>query len=257
MKNTQFTVASLGLIVVAGLTVGVSNVSSESPSQAQGSVATTPDQVEAIHSKLFTGQSAYTIPEVLAKAKGTGTIYMPYVSHEGEGPGPSDPSDYKDFKLRQLVCYADLVVVGRAGTGTSHMSADKRLIYSDWGFYVEQVLKDNTKAPVRSGTSIIVARPGGTLVVNGRTVSTIDENFNDFRSGEQYLLFINFIPTTGAYIAALGSGYGFSGTKTMRFTKDSYHPELESQDKATLLKSTERAVSAASNGQRCVGGASK
>lgn len=102
-------------------------------------------------------------------------------------------------ELATLMCDSDLVVVGTAGTATTHMTADKDFLYSDWGFRVEELLKNNPKAPVTAGASIIVTRPAGKLQINGRMIYAICSDFQDFGTGNQHLLFLRFVPETGAY----------------------------------------------------------
>lgn len=62
---------------------------------------------------------------------------------------------------------SDLAVVAKAGTYTSHMNEAKSFLYSDWKVTVEEVVKNNPKAPVQLGATITVTRPGGELEING------------------------------------------------------------------------------------------
>jgi hypothetical protein len=63
------------------------------------------------------------------------------------------------------------------------------------------VLKDNPAAHVAPQTRLTVTRPGGKVALNGREITAIDRSFKRLAVGGRYLLFLRFIPATGAYQA--------------------------------------------------------
>lgn len=211
-------------------------------SQGQGVGTLTPDQVDKINGQHigYVITSTKTIPELLATTTGDLHVTGGHLMGLGSGSYPG----YPPSQLIEKTCRAGLVVLGRAGSGTSHLTPQQYFLYTDWGFSVEQVFKDNAKAPVQAGTSIVVVRPGGVLKIGNRTVYAIEQNFRDFHPGEEYLLFLEFIPETGAYRVAAEDGFAFEGTKTARFTIGSHYPELEVMSKDQLLKSTRDALTA-------------
>jgi hypothetical protein len=77
-------------------------------------------------------------------------------------------------------------------------------------------------------------------------VYAIDDNFSDLHSGEQYLLFLDYIPKTGAYGAYTPAGYQLSrnGLSQLSLEKSNYiHTfALDRMDKDTLLRTTRAAA---------------
>jgi len=159
----------------------------------------TPDEMQKVHSRLFHKGPVGQIPEMLSKT--TGPVNVPCVVGVVQKVMVS-PVD----ELSMLAADSDLVVLGKAGAGTAHMTADKDFLYTDWNFTVEEVLKNNATSPVETGATILVTRPGGKLQVNGRMVQANCADFLDFSTGREYLLYLRFVPETGAYTIGGGSG---------------------------------------------------
>jgi hypothetical protein len=204
------------------------------------------------HSRLFGGQDVQTIPETLSKT--TGDLYI----RNNESPGftgqAQDAPAYPPHPLPAFACVADAVIVATAQTGTSHLTADQRFVYTNWGFSVEQVIKDNSKAHLASGKTIMVTRPGGKLQIDGRTVYAIHGNFKDFEPGARYLIFLAFIPETGAYKANGEETFRLQGQEVIKLTRDARFPNLEQITTDKLLTDTAAAVSATAQGPGCAGG---
>ncbi len=74
-------------------------------------------------------------------------------------------------------------------------------MFTDFRINVLEVIKDNAKAPIGIGSDITVTRPGGTLEIAGKEVRAVDDSFKPFQLGGQYVLFLEYIPATGAYRA--------------------------------------------------------
>ena len=156
----------------------------------------TPEQIAEIHGKLFHAGMAGQLQERLAHTKGDVTL-MP------EGRSSEIGIDLPlAWQLQHLACESDLVIIAKAGTGTSHPTFDQGFIYTDWQFSVRQIVKDNLKAPLHVDDVVIVTRPGGTLEIDGRKISAKLNDFRDFVPGETLLLYLKFVPATGAYAMA-------------------------------------------------------
>ncbi|HET9400071.1 MAG TPA: hypothetical protein VFO34_03885 [Candidatus Acidoferrales bacterium] len=212
-----------------------------------------PDQVDQVHGHLFSVGLIDKIPDRLSKSTGDVDVHYAHVS--GLEGGPANQSGYPPYRLKAWACSADLVALVTAGSGTSHLNGDENFLYTDWAMLVRQALKNNATRPIDVGSAIVVTRPGGELNMNGRTVHAIDDNFKDFRSGSQYLLFLTYISQTGAYEPSAERAFVLSGGATGHLTLNSQHAELESKDPATLLKDTRAAVAAIAGWRTCSGGA--
>jgi hypothetical protein len=153
-----------------------------------------------------------------------------------------------------LAADSDLVVLGKTGTGTAHMTAEKDFLYTDWDFTVEEVLKNNATSAVHSGATIIVTRPGGKLQVSGRIVYATCGDFLDFAPGQEYLVYLRFLPETGAY-AVSGGGGAFAVSPTTKRLDPFNYPEWKTSDKDTLLKTARDGVAISGKFPRSSGGA--
>lgn len=253
MKKRAFIMISLGLIATGGMTIGVGRVSS----QNQISGALTPQEIESKHSQIFPF-GRHPIQETLSKT--TGDVYlhgsflsMQYQDFYTERP---NPSNIARLEMESLTCSCSLVVLGKIGTGTSHVTADSGFLYTDWGFLVEEVIRNNPDSSVTAGSSIAVVKAGGRLQIQGRMVYAIDDHFSDFQTGDEYLLFLHHIPKTGAYAAFRSIGYVFRGGKAIQLSTDGttkvHTSALDQMDKNTLLN-TARTSAAATIGPGCRG----
>jgi hypothetical protein len=199
--------SALSLFMVAISTCAQNN------SPAQSSKALTPDQVAEVHGKLFQAGAPGQIQQQLEAKKGDVTLRPIGMSSEIGIDMPLDA------KLLNLTCRNDIVIVGRAGTRISHPTANQGFIYSDWQFTVEQVLKDNPKAPISSGMTIVVVRPGGILEIGGRKVYAKLQHFREFTPGEELLLYLNYVPETGAYLIRVPNFFSVT-IETLKTARD-------------------------------------
>jgi hypothetical protein len=244
MKKRMLIMTSLGLIATGGMTIGVGRISS----QTQSSGTLTPQEIESKHAQIFLF-GRRPIQETLSQT--TGDVYLhgsflstQYQDTYSEKP---NPSNIARLEMESLTCSCSLVVLGKIGTGTSHVTADNGFLYTDWGFFVEDVIRNNPDSSVAAGSSITVVKGGGRMQIQGRAVYAIDDLFSDFQTGDEYLLFLHFIPKTGAYAAYRSVGYVFHGGKATQLSLDGgtkpHTAALDLMDKNTLLK-TARAAAA-------------
>ncbi len=96
-------------------------------------------------------------------------------------------------------CVADAIVLGIVADQSPHLTKEETFIFTDYTISVGEVFKENPAAVIEPGGSIIVTRPGGTLILDGRSVKANDEDYPLLRLARRYLLFLQFIPQTGAY----------------------------------------------------------
>jgi hypothetical protein len=161
------------------------------------------DNTEKVHSQIFHGDQVLSIPEHLSKTTGDITVTS-NADHDGLLVFGIDAPPYPPEWLVDLACWTDAVVIATPLKGVSHMTADQFFIYSDWTMRIEEVLQDTSKAPIGNSDTILVVRPGGKLEINGRTVNGIAWNFPEFQPDGKYLLFLTYIPQTGAFKAKTG-----------------------------------------------------
>ncbi len=103
---------------------------------------------------------------------------------------------------RSLTCFADAVVVGRTTASASHLNASGTGIYTDLDFIVDSVVKNNTQSQLNASQHIVIARPGGILLIGTGSLGTAeirDGAYPALSEGVKYLLFLSFITESGGY----------------------------------------------------------
>lgn len=204
--------------------------------QAKNPKGLTPEQVAAIHGRKVQSEEAGAIPAALARE--TGDVYIRAASEIIEEIHFDSTN-----QLANWMRDCDLVAVGKIGTGIPYMTARQGFVNTDWSFEVKQVVKDNPKAAVAPGADLTVIAFGGRLKVGQRTVHAIQTTYKEFRPGEEYLLFLRFVPETGAYSLAWPIGFGFSGIRVVPLARQpNLHPEIEAMDRDTLIRTTKEAL---------------
>ena len=139
--------------------------------------------------------------------------------------------------FRKIGCETDAVVLGRVTLQVPLLTPDKTFIFTDSDVSVLEVIKNNPALPISTGESITVTRPGGTLQLGNRKLSAKITQFDEFRTGGEYLFFLKFLPSTQDYRAVgdrtfeLRNGVTFGLTPNKQW--DPHQPLAQDSD-ATL-----------------------
>lgn len=200
------------------------------------------------HSKLFKNRGVgniYDLIQKMAEGGDSGEINVeslpgtPELSQWDEAAAPSD-------LLAANAAQADAVVIGVVSGKTSQLNEPETFVFTDYGVNVIEVLKDNVAAPISQNSTIAVTRPGGAVEVEGRVVRAIDRTAKPLKVGGKYLLFLRFLPATGAYLASEGtSGFKLEGGKVLTLTEDPRYADFQKgRDAVSLINDVHAAVSA-------------
>ena len=100
----------------------------------------------------------------------------------------------------KAVCNADAVILGTLKTKSSQLTSQGNFIFTDYEVVVDEVIKNHSVTPIRVGTIITTTRDGGAVSINQRVLRATRADFDAPVIGNQYLLFVRFIPTTGSYL---------------------------------------------------------
>lgn len=105
----------------------------------------------------------------------------------------------------ELRCASDDVFIGQVESSETYPTADGSFLFTE---YRVRVTEDATNrgAAVRPGAVLTVVRPGGLMVVDGRTVSVKLNDSPALITGLSYLFFGKRIAATGAYRSAHVNG---------------------------------------------------
>lgn len=205
-KKTPLLFLVLLVIAVATATAalrgqrqGQPSAGEEEPTPIQEGVMT---KKQKEHGKIFKGYGWFTRGQKirdLVAGRGDVEVWAPL-----ETTPLLPPVNLGDY-LQKLTCDADAVAIVKVKSKSSNLVEDGTFLFTDYEATAEVVLKNNAAASLQQGGNLTVTRGGGAVVLNGHTVKAIDPNLRRLVVGERYLLYLRFIPTTGAYRAFANS----------------------------------------------------
>ena len=196
------------------------------------------EQSRAVYRGLLNPHSD-KIPEIAAAAKEDlrieRDIGLPVFT-----PNAKAAFSLKNF-LSDRVCDADAVVVGTVKGQTSSLTEDESFIYTVNELRVETVLKNNSTQAIKASEVINVIRSGGTIQLNGRKVVAEFKGNKTLEAGQNYLLFLTFIPEKGLYVAD-NISYHLKNDKILKLTEQQLESPLENGNNANSFISSVRAA---------------
>ncbi len=111
-----------------------------------------------------------------------------------------------------LTYAADAVVIGTIKEQiTSQLTENEEFLFSEYDLVVEDVIKYNPNASIAPASVISVIRHGGKVKFNGKVISAVVATFSPFIEGDQYLLYLKYIPETQSYQAFSNSSFLIDG----------------------------------------------
>ncbi|HKS29217.1 MAG TPA: hypothetical protein VJS44_15420 [Pyrinomonadaceae bacterium] len=172
---------------------------------------------------------------------------MPGLPELSPGGRPSTPDTF----LNNLASTADAVVIGTVANKSSQLTENGAFVFTDYDVAVEEVLKENGSNNIQSQSSIVVTRPGGRILLEGRIVTARDRTFKPFAVGGRYLLFLKYIPTTGAYHAVSNKGsFELVDDKSVKPLTEAPDAARLDQDAASFINDVRIAIAAALSTKR-------
>jgi hypothetical protein len=101
----------------------------------------------------------------------------------------------------EQACQADTIVVGHLDSSAYHLSTSGTMVYGDHLLMVDTLLKKSASASLLSQVNLVVTRPGGSLSMAEGVVKVDYRAVPDLQSGQSYLIFLKYLPASGAYQA--------------------------------------------------------
>jgi hypothetical protein len=154
-------------------------------------------QVDNLHAKLFderTGQGS-----LLARAAREGDVRITIIPGGGMLSPNAPPRPDLAF-VKSITCGADAVVVGVEQSSQSFLTENQEWVFTDNVVSVQEVLKDNAAHPLTVGSTIIVARSGGSIdTPDGHHIVVADPGYIPLHAGGTYVLALRYVPTSGQY----------------------------------------------------------
>ncbi len=140
------------------------------------------------------------------------------------GLGPAFESAKPEDFFAEIVKTSDVIIRGKVVKKTSQITEDDFFIFTDYDVTVSEILKNNLASPIDLGNTVIVTRPGGKIVVDGVVLEFKDHGFLPLPvRGNEVVLFLKFVPDTGAYQTVESSGsYEIVGNSLQPLTKEPF-----------------------------------
>jgi hypothetical protein len=153
--------------------------------------------VHKMHAKLFderTGRGS-----LLARASREGDLRITILPEVGLLSANANPSPELAF-VQSITCGADAVAIGVQEASQSFLTENQEWIFTDDSVSVREVLKDNATHPLAPGSTITVARSGGSIdTPDGHHIVVADPSYPPLHAGGTYVLALRYVPSTGQY----------------------------------------------------------
>jgi hypothetical protein len=236
-KNMVVFCTALALILMATVTTLHSHGQNtpaaarrENPTPVQEGVKT---EKQREHGKIFSQKYEYRRDKRLSNLRGTGDLQVLIGIPTKNQPFNAPPFNLSVF-LKDIICDSDAVIIGEVKNKSSQLTEYGEFAFTDYEVVVEELLKNNTASPIQPTNTITVTRSGGLIELNGKVIHAIDESFKSFEVGERVLLFLKFIPATGAYQTFNSAGsFKVEGNELVKLTGEFLPGELENEKDAT------------------------
>lgn len=147
--------------------------------------------------------------------------------------------NFQENALESLARRVDAIVVASVKDKTSMFNEGETFVFTEHKVRIEEVIKNNSSAPIDPGAEITIMRAGGKVLVDGRTVVAIESSVKPIRVGTTYLLFLKWIPTTGAYQSI--SPFEVKGNKLIALNT-LLHDFQGERDATAILETVRKAV---------------
>jgi hypothetical protein len=158
--------------------------------------------------------------------------------------------------LQSLACKTDAVIIGTVKSKASQLTEQGTYIFTDYEITVTDVLKNNASSPIQTNADITVVRAGGAVKLkdNGRLLRVDSETERPLKVGDRYILFLKFIPDTGAYSAVGHTGensFEIDGDKVKQVSHGNLPLGAHSSvDAITLINEIQTALNLDCNSQK-------
>jgi len=154
-------------------------------------------EVHNLHAKLFdqrTGRGA-----LLQRAAREGDLHITTIPEVGMLSPNAGPRPDLDF-AKSITCGADIVVMGVEESSQSFLTESQEWVFTDNVVSIREILKDNVLHALLPGSTIIVARSGGSIdTPDGHHIVVADLDDPTLYTGSTYVLALKYVPSTGQY----------------------------------------------------------
>lgn len=124
---------------------------------------------------------------------------------------PSNPLPAKTLydAVKDLKCSVDAVFEGRVVSGESFPTEDGTFLFTDYRVTIDRVFRSPSGpsgSHLEPNQDVVVARPGGALIVDGKSIEATVDAFPALETGRTYLLFVKYLPAYRSFQTANSKG---------------------------------------------------
>jgi len=137
------------------------------------------------------------------QVQGSDITYQPIVSETSLTCDEcAEPNNYDHPEVKRVAKDADLVIVGRVARNISALTEKEAFIFTDSEVVIDQLWKRHLPAKIQYsvGSEITVARPGGTMRIEGHNIKALPSNLVPLRVDGRYLLFLKFLSSSNSFV---------------------------------------------------------
>ncbi|HKQ06184.1 MAG TPA: hypothetical protein VJ464_13700 [Blastocatellia bacterium] len=260
MSRSLFLGFVVGVVVFAIAGVGASqlqdkNVELKKANEKQYRtelVDATPVQLGALtekqrlHSQLFNGSGmpgeSKTISEWITEYRGQRIVLVRTLLGRTFLASGRQPTAEEYFG--RLAKDSDAIIRGRVINKVSQITEDDSFLFTDYDVTVLEVLRDNSSSPLSIGTTLTITCLGGKIVVDdiilkagGNGDASLPVN------AQNVLLFVKFIPETGAYrLTQPNAAFELTGTSVRPLAGLLPLPSDIFKDETSFVKTVKRSI---------------
>jgi hypothetical protein len=114
-------------------------------------------------------------------------------------PNQTEPGG--ESYLLERACAADAIFIGSVRDKNSQLTDDKTFVFTDYGFVVDTILRNDSPFALTPETSVVLSRIGGEVQINGRKVQAVADAAQPFEIGGRYLVFVTYLPERNTFAA--------------------------------------------------------
>src|ERR1051325_6858666 len=157
---------------------------------------------EREHSKLFSYPDMWTIQELIDQNHGEGCFV-------GAGP-PLIPisanADLEQTYFENVARNTDVIVRGEVMDYRFQVTDDQRFLFTDYEICLDEIYENRSPLELQEGSSIVVSRPGGKVIVDGVKVTASDASYYSLPLDAEVVLSLKYIPQTQSFATRTPQG---------------------------------------------------
>lgn len=179
----------------------------------------TPRQKANSRLDIYKNKHGNNIMEAMSKSQPN--QFLQFGCGSSETYDPTYPISNLSATLKALAAASDAVVIGQVVEQASQVTEDDHFLFTDYQLDLDQVLKESPTASLKVPGKITVTRIGGTVLLEGHVIRTINDNFPLFHKSCRYLLFLKYLPDSDSYQALnFFSSYWLIQNRVIRYNQD-------------------------------------